>query len=329
MEKLRIDDSRTQPSAQSSAEKRPRSFVGLLKNPFVVCYAVLYFVFLVLLVALERFGLAEPILILIVIGAGFSSLAWWLTKGVKPLTIPVKWPRLECVLLILYLLVLVVPFLTWGMNLIRSSFTTEPVRSVVVLAAKLTVIVLVPLLLLGRLGRYRLRDFISFSFDWKKHLRVALWVSLAFILLQMVNSGLAPIKQAGFSIRQWGIGIPFAFLWLTVETGLVEEFFFRAIIQSRFASLLRSEIGGVVVMAVLFGLAHAPGIYLRAADTSVGASPSPLMAIGYSIVVLSVTGFFVGVLWSRTRNLVVLVLVHAAGDLVPNMIPLIKIWFVR
>ena len=42
------------------------------------------------------------------------------------------------------------------------------------------------------------------------------------------------------------------------------------------------------------------------------------MAIGYSIVITSVAGFFLGVLWARTRNFLVLVLVHAAADLLPN-----------
>jgi membrane protease YdiL (CAAX protease family) len=48
------------------------------------------------------------------------------------------------------------------------------------------------------------------------------------------------------------------------------------------------------------------------------------MAIGYSIVITSVAGFFLGVLWARTRNFLVLVLVHAAADLLPNMLPTLR-----
>ena len=161
MQKLPVGDSNILPSAK----KRSCSLIGLLKNPFVISYIVLYIVFLVLLGTVEGFGFTEPILILLIIGVGFSTLAWWVTKGGEPLTLPVKQPASECGLLVLYLLIVVVPFLTWGMDLIQSTFAIEPLRSLVVLAAKLTVAVLVPLLLFGQLWGYRLRDFISFSFD--------------------------------------------------------------------------------------------------------------------------------------------------------------------
>jgi membrane protease YdiL (CAAX protease family) len=48
------------------------------------------------------------------------------------------------------------------------------------------------------------------------------------------------------------------------------------------------------------------------------------MAVGYSIVVTSVAGFFLGVLWARTRNFAVVVVVHAAADLLPNVLPTLR-----
>jgi len=94
------------------------------------------------------------------------------------------------------------------------------------------------------------------------------------------------------------------------------------------AALLGSELAGLVAMALIFGLAHAPGFYLRpeATGEALGANPSVLTAIGYSIVVTSVTGFFLGILWIRTRNLLLLALVHAAGDLLPNLAETIRLW---
>ncbi len=310
-------------------EKRSNSLTRLLKNPFFLCYALLYIAFLILLKTIEGFELAEPILILLIIGVGFSALAWLATKGLSPLAFLVKRPSSESILLVLYLLLVFVPFLTWGGNFIRDTFTTEPSKSMVVLAAKLIVAVLIPLLLFRQLWGYRLRDFISFSFSRKKHLLVALWMSLVLVVFQVVlGSGLLHVRQAGFAAWQLAIGIPFAFLMLIVEVGLVEEFFFRVLIQSRFAALCRSEVAGVVLMSLIFGLAHAPGMYLRGAEqTSIGASPSMLMAVGYSIVVTSMTGFFLGILWARTRNLVILMLIHAAGDLLPNTVEITRNWF--
>jgi len=54
------------------------------------------------------------------------------------------------------------------------------------------------------------------------------------------------------------------------------------------------------------------------------AHPALWMAIGYSIVITSVAGFFLGVLWARTRNLAVVVLVHAAADLLPDFLPTLR-----
>jgi membrane protease YdiL (CAAX protease family) len=95
------------------------------------------------------------------------------------------------------------------------------------------------------------------------------------------------------------------------------------LLQSRLSAVLRSQLGGIVLMALLFGLAHAPGLYLRSGITheGLGAHPSFLMAAGYSIVVISVAGFFLGVLWARTRNFALVVVIHAAGDLLPNLLP--------
>ena len=94
------------------------------------------------------------------------------------------------------------------------------------------------------------------------------------------------------------------------------------------ARVCKSEVGAIVVMCVLFGLAHAPGLYFRAGRTleAVGTSPSWLMALGYSIVVTSVAGFFLGVLWARTQNLLLVMAIHAAGDLIPNLAPIVKAW---
>jgi membrane protease YdiL (CAAX protease family) len=43
---------------------------------------------------------------------------------------------------------------------------------------------------------------------------------------------------------------------------LVEEFFFRALLQARLAAYFRSEVTGVVLMSLIFGFAHVPGFVL-------------------------------------------------------------------
>jgi membrane protease YdiL (CAAX protease family) len=148
------------------------------------------------------------------------------------------------------------------------------------------------------------------------------------LILYPIGRGLSEIRHSSLPARTLLLGVPFTYVWLLVEVGLVEEFFFRCLLQSRSSTLLRSQAGGTVLASLLFGLAHAPGLYLRPGGTqeAVGAHPSWLMAVCYSIVITSVAGVFLGVLWARTRNLILVMAVHAAGDWLPNLVPTIKNW---
>jgi membrane protease YdiL (CAAX protease family) len=174
--------------------------------------------------------------------------------------------------------------------------------------------------------------FVNLSTGRKVHWPSVVWVSLGLLIFQLaLGRGLADIRQARLSLPQLALGVPLAYLWLVVEVGVVEEFFFRALLQSRVAAFTKSEAAGVVVASLVFGLAHAPGLYFRTTATGEGLGPSPswLMAVGYSVVVTSVPGLFLGILWSRTKSLASLVLIHAAGDLVPNLVELTRLWASR
>ncbi|HTG16851.1 MAG TPA: CPBP family glutamic-type intramembrane protease [Blastocatellia bacterium] len=66
---------------------------------------------------------------------------------------------------------------------------------------------------------------------------------------------------------------------------------------------------------------YVPSFVLRrsGATEALGASPSLWEALAYSIIVLSVSGIFLGIIWARTKRLRALVLIHAATDLLPNL----------
>jgi CAAX protease family protein len=297
-------------------------------SPYLLAYAGIYAVFLVWVYRAEHFHLSQPLLVLGIVGVGFTALAWLLTRRVTPFPFAVRQPARETLLLAVYLVGLAA-FIAWGFNAINRAAPTQPLQSVAVLAAKLVAFVLLPFALFRALWGYRLGDFFSPSPEWRRHLLPCLGMTLVLVLFQLVfGSGLSEIRHAGLPAWALAVGVPLAFVWLMLEVGLVEEFFFRVLLQSRLAAWLKSEVGGVVLMALLFGLAHAPGLYFRTGKTleGVGPHPSVLMAVGYAIVVTSVTGFFLGVLWARTRNLLLLMVIHAATDLVPNLVPMIKNW---
>jgi len=158
---------------------------------------------------------------------------------------------------------------------------------------------------------------------------VVLLLSAGILVFQyFLGGGAAPIRRGELTVSQLALGLPLCFGWLFLEAGLAEEFFFRARIQTRLAAWFKSEISGVALMALLFGLAHAPGFVLRHAglEEAIGANPSPADSIAYAIAVLSVGGIMFGVVWARTKNLFAVMIIHAATDLLPNLAQFVKTW---
>ena len=203
---------------------------------------------------------------------------------------------------------------------------TEPLHSAVLLAVKLVTVVGTPAAIMLALGHYRMAELMPISLRWRD-LRPALGMSLAALLMQsFLGRGLHDIREAHLPVSVLAVATPISFAWLVIEVGVVEEFFFRVLLQERLAVVLRSPWGGLVVAALLFGLVHAPGFYLRSAATqeALGSHPPLFLAVGYSIVLTSLAGLFLGVLWMRTKNFAVLIIVHAAGDLLPNLVPWVK-----
>jgi membrane protease YdiL (CAAX protease family) len=76
------------------------------------------------------------------------------------------------------------------------------------------------------------------------------------------------------------------------------------------------------------GWRHTPGFIFRYAGEveGLGSNPSALAAIAYSIVVLAISGVTFGVIWARTKNLFAVILIHAAGDLLPNFDGFARTW---
>lgn len=294
---------------------------------YIVAYFILWTASFLLLRALYGFEASEAIPALLVLGLLLPAISLLVTSGVPSLPSVVLRPALESAVLAAYLPVVVV-VLVWGFGGV-ARVTAEPLHSIVLLSVKLATFVILPGAICVASG-YEIRRLAPVSLVWPA-LRPALWMSLAILLVQsFLGRGLHDIHAARLPAWVWVLAAPLSFAWLLVEVGVVEEFFFRVLLQERLAALLRSSWGGLVLAALLFGLVHAPGFYLRTAATqeSLGAHPSLFMAVGYSIVITSLAGLFLGVLWMRTRNFAVVVIVHAAADFLPNLAPWIKAFHV-
>jgi membrane protease YdiL (CAAX protease family) len=317
------------------------SSLKTLRNIFGNVWALLgmatFAVSLAILWRHPNFGREEAIGGLIIFGIIFPLLAWMTTLRARPLELPERRSSGELGLL-LVCLVVVTLYLIGGAALsemlVPATWLDSPrVKSFLVLARKLIVFVAIPFLLFRIIFGYRWRDF---GVQWAglkalggNHLLVVLVLSAVILLFQyFAGTGAAPIRRGEFNASQLAIGLPLCFAWLFLEVGLVEEFFFRAVVQERLAAWFRSQVSGVALMALLFGLAHAPGFILRGAGLheAIGTTPSPLDSIAYAIVVLSLSGIFFGIVWAWTKNLFAVMFIHAATDLLPNFKEFVQTW---
>jgi membrane protease YdiL (CAAX protease family) len=285
----------------------------------------------------KNFVPEDAIVELVIFGLAFPLLAWITTLRARPLTLAVHRRAAEMWLL-LACLIGVTLYLVWGAALSEtllpaSWLLSERGKFFVVFVRKLIVFVAIPFVLFRTVFGYRWRDFglqvAGLRALAGNHLPVVLVLSAAILVFQFFLGGAAgPIRRGEFHASQLAIGLPLCFAWLFIEAGLVEEFFFRALLQTRLAAWFRSEMTGVALMALLFGLAHAPGFILRHAglEEAIGANPSLADSIAYAIVVLSVGGIFLGIVWARTKNLFAVMIIHAATDLLPNFAQFVKTW---
>lgn len=306
----------------------------LFKNKYLLAYIFLYCLSMLLLNRYENYQLGEVIGITLIFGIILPALAFGVTNSSKPFQAKISSSSPEINLIIISILIVTL-YLTLGTGYF-AGLIFENEKSIgyefIKLISKIFFFVFLPAAILIKKYRYTINDFgfESSIVKWKthKHFRVLIiFVPLMILFQFFVGQAAAPIRNGDYTFLQFVTYIPFVFLWVLLEVGLVEEFFFRSFLQTRFSKLLRSETGGILLAALIFGLAHMPGLLLRGAgsESPVGSSPSVLMAVGYSIVVLSAAGIFLGVIWSRTRNLLLVMIIHAAVDLLTNFDNLYKI----
>jgi membrane protease YdiL (CAAX protease family) len=298
---------------------------------------VLYACAFAILFRNKSFEVTGAVVVLIAFGIVFPFIAWITTRRAIPLSISVIPGTSQLVVLIGYIIVLSL-YLVGGpqwidQHLPSSWIESERPRFFITLAKKLLVFVAVPFAIFRFGFGRRFRDFgiqvAGLRALGHSHLPVVLAVGGAFVAFQyFLSGGGAAFRHGQFNVNQLLVGLPLCFIWLFIEAGLVEEFFFRGLVQSTLAGAFKSEVSGTVLMSLIFGLAHAPGFIFRHAGEveGLGSNPSAFDAIAYSIVVLAVSGVIFGVIWARTKNLFAVMLVHAAGDLLPNFGVFARTW---
>jgi uncharacterized protein len=267
-----------------------------------------------------------PTISLAVFGAALPLLSLPLTRKAAPPKIAVARPALELWAILGFLILYAVVFLVWGMSATRAALPAGREQELLVMAVKLLVHVAAPALLLAALGA-KVAPLFSLKVGgpgfWPPLLVLG---AIILALLCVVSPALSEIETLHASAATLVWAAPASFIWLAIEAGLCEEFLFRAVLQTRLAAALKTEAGAVVGGAILFALAHAPGLILRGHPGVDGYSPDPVQVIAFTVAVLSPVAVLFGTLWARTRNLLLIVLLHAAVDVLPNLSDFVRTW---
>jgi membrane protease YdiL (CAAX protease family) len=267
-----------------------------------------------------------PLISLGIFGLALGSVIWFLTRKMGAPAVPVADPRRESLGLLAYLVIYAVLLIGIGLGSIKQHIPPGPVQEVTVLAYKLLIHVGIPaaiILLLGGAVRPLFDSGLKRRGFWPALVVIS---GLMFALLAVVSPSLKEIGAFNLGAAAAVLWVLGSWAWISVEAGLCEEFFFRACLQSRLTAWLKSPATAIVVTSILFGLSHWPGLYLRGGPGVDGWSADPIQVAAYTIATLSPLSIALGLLWSRSRSLLLVVLVHGAIDALPNTADFIRIW---
>ena len=310
---------------------------NLLKNPYFSGYVVLYFATMLAMKLIENFPVSDSIAVMLIFGIFFSLIAFTVSRS-SVVVFENKLEQNKEVLVLISILLYITMFLTFGGDWIKQVTPQKFLESakageIITISKKILFFVLIPFIAYKSLYKFNLRDFGLIVkpkelFTMKNAIILFTMASLILLFQFFFGNGAKPIREGLITTRQLVFGLPLLFFWLVFEVGLVEEFFFRGLVQSRLTVITKSETGGIILSGLSFALAHAPGFYLRGGGTldNLGQHPSIFISLGYSIIVLSVLGFFLSIIWSRTKNLWLVMAIHAFGDLLPNLADFVKTW---
>jgi membrane protease YdiL (CAAX protease family) len=267
-----------------------------------------------------------PIAALVIFGLILGGIIWFLTRKMDAPAVPVAHPQRESLGLLAYLLVYAVLLIGIWLGSIRHAIPPGPTQELAVVGYKLAIHVAAPaaiILALGGAIRPLFDSGMSRRGFWTT---LIVLCALMFALLSVVSPslkqigalGLTPVAAIGWVLAAWA--------WNSIEAGLCEEFFFRACLQSRLTAWLKSPVAAIVVTSLLFALSHWPGLYLRGNPEVDGWSTDPIQVAAFTIATLSPLSITLGLLWARSRSLLLIILVHGAIDALPNTAELVHIW---
>lgn len=267
-----------------------------------------------------------PIASLLIFGVALNGLIWFVTRKMDAPAVPVERPKRESLALLAYVAVYAVLLIGLWLGTLKQAIPPGRTQELAVLGYKLIIHVALPAGLILLVGG-RLAPLIDSGLK-----RRGFWASLIvlsglmFVLLAVVSPSLKQIGALGLAPGAALAWLLASWAWMSLEAGLCEEFLFRACLQSRLTAWLQSPTAAIVATSLLFGLAHWPGLYFRGGPGVDGWSSDPLQVAAFTIATLAPLSVALGLLWERSRSLLLVVLVHGAIDALPATSEFVRIW---
>jgi membrane protease YdiL (CAAX protease family) len=301
----------------------------LLSNRHVWWFTLVYLGSIVVLIAGGR-PLEDVIGAFLILGVLLPLVALAACARIPAPRPPAPWRRDDGALLV-SLLAWIVVFLLLKGPLLTTLLPSAPdprLQDTADLLAKLFAFVAVPVFVLRSRG-FRWSDAGRPSASTPRLWLTFIVMAFAALAVQAVlGSQFKRLLSADYAGHHLWLAGVLCWAWMSIEAGLVEEFFFRWYLQSRLAAWTGSQASAVLLGALVFGLAHAPGILLRGAGAveGLGEEPGIGTALAYVIATQGVAGLAFGVLWARTRSFVLVVALHGIFDAFSNTAPFIDTW---
>jgi membrane protease YdiL (CAAX protease family) len=309
-------------STSEPASRRRRQQQGIALAVVGLAYAAA----VTALVRMPENGWVEPAFLFGALVLYFPALAWALTrKQSLERTAATPTSTSQTGVLLGYMTLFAAAVLGYGFSAVHDAISDPSLQSVAKLAVKLVTMVALPLWWFG--GGSATRERVSQEAS-RRNLLALLVLGAAFTAFQgLVGQGLQNLSALHATTRTLSWAIPACLLWQIVEAGLCEEVLFRRVLQERLAGATGSQFAAIAWSSLLFGLAHAPGLYVRGASLLEGVgSPTPAWAAAYSIAMIAPAGVVFGVLWARTRCLWLVVILHGIVDLIPQLAGFVQNW---
>ena len=281
----------------------------VFRNPFFYLLPAIYLVSAYIL-AIYGKPFAETLIGLVFSGL-LAVLMVLVTRQVSPNEIRIKSAKQEAGLAIAYFVFwLALNLVLWPRFFGRNAWLANGISFWVLLVA------LPALFLLAR--GYHLSDFGLTRQHWRSNVRVMLLAGgLIGVVLLLLTPGGRFLRSGQVPPTALSLGLMASFGLAILTASFHEEFFFRALLQTRLAEALNSPLSGLFLTTLIFALYHLPFALYESNTWPSGGHIAYALAITFTDPVFG--GLISGVLWMRTRNLAAPVMIHALIDAIGGL----------